>query len=113
VFSVVGRWVAYSSYELPTCKAACPPGVNGSQDVAVLDAATGKERDLGDATWVYVNSNGGVVWLVGESPSSVLYAWDAYGPREIDRGGISSSSLHVDGLVYWLNGSAPRSWVFP
>jgi hypothetical protein len=46
IVALKGRVVIYETYDLPACKADCPPGVTGSEGKFSLDVITGEKHTV-------------------------------------------------------------------
>ena len=110
--AVAGPFVAYDSQSYPTCKDACPPGVNGTSDTEVVNVHNRHRRDLGQlASAVALARSGAIAWLVSSAPrTSELWLWDRHGRRKLDSGDIPGKSLRIGGgRLHWTNAGQPKS----
>jgi hypothetical protein len=115
VAAIAGRYVAYESSSLPTCKEACPPGVNGSASTAVVNVRTGKQRSLASSgvDRLVLAPSGAVAWVLPSTAAGggkELWVWDAAGRRLLDSGNVAAASLRLSGgTVSWTKDGQPYS----
>jgi hypothetical protein len=107
-----GRHVAYEVSEIPACKADCPPDVHATAITSVIDAKTGRVRDLhnGPIATLILRPSGSVAWLTGSPPDAELNLWTAT-RRTLDSGDISD--VHVEGVrLVWTKAGTRLSTSF-
>ena len=111
-YKLAGRFVAWDYFSVPSCKNACPPGVNGTERVNVMDLRSGRTRSVTtSASIIGLTPRGTLVWIGPDPAGQAVMAIDARGQRVLDSGDIKPGFLKVFGtLVLWRKAGEGR-WV--
>jgi hypothetical protein len=111
---VAGRFVLYSSFTSPGCKADCPPEARSTHITAVTDVRSGRTRDLHDGVVyaAFLRASGTVAWIAEARPESQLSMWTLGGPATLLDTGDIQALRAANGTLRWANSDGPHAVSF-